>query len=422
MNISVGARSSNLSKVQVQEVFTEIQKKHPEIVFEPVYFQTVGDKDLKTSLRDLPQNDFFTKEIDDALLDKKIRIAIHSAKDLPLTLRDGVHVIAITQGLDSRDALVLQQNLSLETVPAGARIATSSFKRDAAIQALLPQAKCVDIRGTIEMRLDAVFSGKIEGVVVAEAALLRLGLSHLRRIYLSHPTAPLQGKLAIVCRSDDDEMKKLFSSIDSRKKILYTGIDVPPGTNYIHYPLIQTAKLPIQRKEFLQFDSCTYIIITSKASAKYFHELSSFFQINAKKKQFVVVGKKTAQTLLKLGYTHLIVSENESSEGVIATIQKHIQKPSSFFWPHSKKSREVIASFFKDSNHTLIEYVLYDTLFQKPEKNLHEIAFDEIFFSSPSTVDAYFTFFGTPSKPTSCQGEVTERYLRARIEESCYTI
>ncbi len=175
---------------------------------------TTGDRDLLTSLKALDKTDFFTKEIDILIQEKKTRIGIHSAKDLPDPLPKGLARIALTKGVDARDVLVLAPGKTLATLPPYAKIATSSTRREESIKTLLPTAHVIDIRGTIERRLQEITSGNIDGLVVAEAALIRLGLTHLNRIFLPGETAPYQGKLAVIALEDDEEMRSLFACID----------------------------------------------------------------------------------------------------------------------------------------------------------------------------------------------------------------
>ncbi len=210
----VGARNSSLSRAQVKEVEQELLVFHPHVCFEPVWMQTRGDKDKKTSLKDKERSDFFTKELDEALLRGEIRVAIHSAKDLPEKLPKGLCILAITRGLNPVDSLVMSKN----PLPLGARVGTSSCRREAELKAWRPDITCVDIRGTIEERLSLLDQGVVEGVVIAEAALLRLHLTDRLRIFLPGKTAPLQGKLAIVAREEDEEMRALFSCIHDRGK------------------------------------------------------------------------------------------------------------------------------------------------------------------------------------------------------------
>jgi len=215
--ISVAARQSPLSKTQVQEVLSELRKHYPLVNFIITYLSTTGDKDQKTSLRTMEKTDFFTKEIDAHQLIGKCRITIHSAKDLPEPISQGLHVAAITKGVDSSDSLVLRNNTSLKDLPNGAIIATSSQRREEVVKEVRSDLRFSDIRGTIHQRLEKLHKGDADGVVIAEAALIRLGLTHLNRIKLPGETTPFQGQLAIVVREDDTEMRSLFSCVDVRK-------------------------------------------------------------------------------------------------------------------------------------------------------------------------------------------------------------
>lgn len=215
--ISVGARTTPLARAQVKEVLEALQVHHPKIHFEPIWIKTAGDKDLSTSLRSLEKTDFFTREIDALQLSGGCRISIHSAKDLPEPLPKGLEVVALTEGVDSSDVLVLRKNTTLSTLPQGARIGTSSDRREKNIKELREDLDCVNIRGSILSRLEQLDKGRYDGVVMAEAALIRLGLTKRNRILLSGERAPLQGQLAVVALSDDAEMHQLFQSIDARK-------------------------------------------------------------------------------------------------------------------------------------------------------------------------------------------------------------
>jgi hydroxymethylbilane synthase len=214
--IIVGARSSPLSKAQVREVQCEINRCHPEIIFEAIFLETYGDRDRTTSLRILNKTDFFTREVDDLLLSGACRIAIHSAKDLPDPLRKGIAIIALTRGEDPSDSLVLRQGESLSSLSPGAIIATSSQRREEAVKQLRSDVAFVDLRGTIGERLAMIEHHDVDGVVIAEAALIRLKMTRLNRIKLPGETVKHQGQLAVMAQCGDKEMCELFASIDSR--------------------------------------------------------------------------------------------------------------------------------------------------------------------------------------------------------------
>lgn len=214
----VGARRSALSQAQVREVQHELHKHHPHILFKALLVDTYGDRDLQTSLRNLNKTDFFTKEVDAFLLSGDCRIAIHSAKDLPDPIHNDLAIVALTEGVDASDVLVLREGETLESLPAGASIATSSLRREESVCFLRQDLTFKDIRGTIDQRLAILTKGDADGVVVAEAALIRLGLTHLNRIRLHGETAKFQGQLAIMAQKNDEEMFDLFTCIDNRSK------------------------------------------------------------------------------------------------------------------------------------------------------------------------------------------------------------
>lgn len=214
--IVAGSRASPLAKAQVEELIQEILQHHSRLTFTTIYVDTTGDIDQKTSLRTLGKTDFFTKELDHMLLAGKCRIAVHSAKDLPDPIPDGLAIAALTKGVDPSDSLVMKQGLTLQSLPLRPTVATSSERREEAVRILLPNASFIDIRGPIHKRLLILDAGKADGVVLAEAALIRLGLTHLNRVTLPGDTVPLQGQLAVIVRSDDEEMLRLFAPIDTR--------------------------------------------------------------------------------------------------------------------------------------------------------------------------------------------------------------
>ena len=211
MQLVVGARGSALARAQVREVENEVRSLFPNVTFVLRCFTTVGDRDQKTPLQLVQQADFFTKEIDDAVHDGTVRIGIHSGKDLPNPIPTGLSVFALTRGVDARDTFVAGGR-RLEELPPGAMVGTSSARREAHIRAARPDLICVPIRGTIETRLRMLGSGAIDGLIMAEAALLRLRLD-VPRTVLDWQTEPLQGRLAVVGRKGDAEMETLFARI-----------------------------------------------------------------------------------------------------------------------------------------------------------------------------------------------------------------
>lgn len=214
--LTAGARSSPLSRAQVEEVAQALRQQAPNWEIQPFLLDTQGDRDQASSLRTMDKTDFFTRELDEGVLIGAFRVAVHSAKDLPDPLTEGIVVAAITKGLTPDDSLVMREGFTLDSLPPGAKIGCSSERREAAIRLLRPDLEFVDIRGNIGQRLSLMDTQGLHGVVVAEAALLRLRLDHLNREPLKGPTVPLQGKLAITTRADDEEMIELFGLLHGK--------------------------------------------------------------------------------------------------------------------------------------------------------------------------------------------------------------
>ena len=213
--VRVGSRGSKLALVQVNETQTLLKEKGIEVSFDRKTYSTRGDKDKNVSLTTNPADDFFTDTLDDALLAGEIDVAVHSAKDLPRTLRKELAIFALTRSLDETDAFI--GKTPFDQMPAGSRVATSSILRQQQIKALNPQLETVDIRGTIEERIQKMKDGYCDGLIVATVALKRLGLEkHIQNI-MPWEAAPLQGQLAIVGRTGDNVLRELFAAIDARR-------------------------------------------------------------------------------------------------------------------------------------------------------------------------------------------------------------
>src|SRR3989344_5694552 len=214
--IKVGSRGSPLAVAQVKEVLSYLAKQEIMVEYKQGIYQTRGDQDKTTSLMINPAENFFTDTLDQALLKGDIDMAIHSAKDLPQPLHKDLKIFALTSSVDDTDAFVGKVRFS--QLKNGATVGTSSLLRQQSLLKLNSKVKIVDIRGTIEERVALVEQGQCDGVVVATAALKRLGLQKRIKEVFPWETMPLQGQLAVVGRRGDEELRGIFSAIDVRKK------------------------------------------------------------------------------------------------------------------------------------------------------------------------------------------------------------
>ena len=215
IKIKVGTRDSRLALAQVEEVFSLLKAQKISLPFGIIKFKSKGDKDRTIPLSDprIP-DDFFTDTLDEALLKKQIDIAIHSAKDLPQKIREGLNIFALTKSLDETDAFVGKKKLA--DLTKGAKVGTSSLLRKQSVKEINPKVAVVDVRGNIEERLSLLDKGKFAGLIVATCALKRLKLDHRIIEVLPWEATALQGQLAVVGREDDKNLQAMFASIDVR--------------------------------------------------------------------------------------------------------------------------------------------------------------------------------------------------------------
>ncbi len=219
MNIKIGTRKSKLALAQTNMVVNEIKKYFPSINIEVVHFTTKGDKVLNKPLINIGGKGVFVTEIEDDLLNKEIDLAVHSAKDLPLKLQDNLTISSVLKRGNYRDTLVTVKgkeiDFSKETV-----IGTGSNRRKLAFKNLYPNATFKDIRGNVDTRLNKLYNGEYDGIILAMAGLERLDLLSDSRFtftpfdYKDFVPAPCQGIIAIESRNND--LTEILSKINHK--------------------------------------------------------------------------------------------------------------------------------------------------------------------------------------------------------------
>ncbi len=216
--IYIGARGSPLSLTQTGLVREALAAANPGRSFEIMPIVTSGDRIQDRTLTEAGGKGLFTKELDEAMLAGRIALAVHSMKDLPTVLPDGIVLAGVPKREDPRDALIcLGQIDSLDALPDGAHIGTASLRRQAQLLSRRPGFKVSMLRGNVETRLRKVEEGAFDATLLAYSGLRRLGLERHARCLIDPwetPSACGQGALAITARADDADALELAASIE----------------------------------------------------------------------------------------------------------------------------------------------------------------------------------------------------------------
>jgi len=407
--LRVGTRTSPLALAQVREIAQALQTIAPAVELEVVSMDTAGDIDKKTPISEMEGTDFFTREIDRALLNKKIDLAIHSAKDLPDRIPDGIAIVATTRSVDPYDVLVSKNGVKLRDLPKGARVGTSSERRKNQLRAYRPDLKLVDIRGTMGERLDKLCSEDLDAIVIAGAGLIRLGLGRriTERISLDIlKPHPLQGSLAVAVRAGDEELRDLFGKLDGkktsvcleespvRKKILVTGTSAKRFKSMgqvRHVPMIEikpARSFKALDAAILRIDGYDCFLFTSRHAVLHFLDRlkKKMKSVEAlRSKMIVAIGKTTAETLTNFGLEARYVPEEETAEGMVKLLSGFPVQGKHFLIPRSDLARDLLVDELRKRGACVEPVTVYRNICPKIKKqDLGQI--DEVVFTSPSTV------------------------------------
>ncbi|HET7273892.1 MAG TPA: hydroxymethylbilane synthase [Longimicrobiaceae bacterium] len=223
--IRVATRGSELALWQAHFVESALLSRHSDLDVEVQVVATTGDRVQDVPLAQIGDRGLFTKEVDDALLDGRADIAVHSLKDVPTSVAAGLAISAITKRADSRDVLLCRDGsvTRLADLEAGARIGTSSLRRRAQLLARRPDLNVCDLRGNLNTRLRKLDDGDYDAILLAAAGVLRLGWEDRITEFLDPPDwlpAVGQGALAILARSGDDAVDDLVAPLGDRQTAL----------------------------------------------------------------------------------------------------------------------------------------------------------------------------------------------------------
>jgi len=213
----IATRRSPLALWQAHHVRDALVRVHAGLQVEILEMTTRGDRILDTPLAKVGGKGLFVKELERALLDGAADLAVHSMKDVPVELPDGLHLPVILEREDPRDALVSDRYPQLSALPAGARVGTSSLRRQCQLRHQRPDLEILDLRGNVGSRLKKLDDGEFDAIILAAAGLTRLGLTQRITEWLEPSTclpAIGQGAVGIECRTDDARIAGLIAPLD----------------------------------------------------------------------------------------------------------------------------------------------------------------------------------------------------------------
>ncbi len=217
--LRIGTRGSPLALAQARETRDRLMRAHglPEEAFSIEVISTSGDRIQNRPLSEVGGKGLFTKEIEEAMLAGSIDIAVHSAKDMPTVLPDGLELACFLEREDVRDAFVGRSAASLEELPDGATVGSSSLRRQALVRRKRPDLKVETFRGNVQTRLRKLEEGVADATLLAHAGLRRLGMAGVITRLLNvddFPPAPGQGAICIEQRNGDERVTKMLAPID----------------------------------------------------------------------------------------------------------------------------------------------------------------------------------------------------------------
>ena len=214
--LRIATRKSALALWQAEHVAAQLRAQHAELRIELVPMTTRGDDIVDRPLATIGGKGLFLKELETAMLENRADIAVHSFKDVPMALEPGFAIGAVLERADAADAFISNDHARLDVLPRGARVGTSSLRRQAQLRALRPDLELLDLRGNVNTRLAKLDAGEYDAIILACAGLDRLGFGARIRARLAAPAwlpAVAQGAIAVECRAGDAATAALLAPL-----------------------------------------------------------------------------------------------------------------------------------------------------------------------------------------------------------------
>ncbi|WP_408954924.1 hydroxymethylbilane synthase [Natroniella sp. ANB-PHB2] len=307
--IIIGTRKSQLAVAQSQLMADQLQQKFPDYQFKLKKITTKGDRILDKPLAEIGGKGLFIKEIEIALLNGEIDLAIHSLKDMPAELPNELEILSIPERANPLDALISKDDLDIDHLPEGAKIGTGSLRRRAQLLNYRSDLEIVPIRGNIDTRLKKLESQDLDGIILAAAGLERMGwedkISSCLSDEISIPAVG-QGALAIEVRANDQQIKDIVTEINHQA----TVDAVKAERSFLEY-LEGDCKVPIGAYAQVEDDQLVVEGIVAKLDgSKVFKE-----EVVGLREEAVELGVKLAKKLLEQGAGD-ILEQVQKQEGV----------------------------------------------------------------------------------------------------------
>ncbi|MSR77722.1 MAG: hydroxymethylbilane synthase [Candidatus Omnitrophica bacterium] len=222
-HIKIGTRGSQLALYQAEFVKDLILKQFPMLDISTVVIKTSGDMIRRGSFDPFQTKRIFTREIEDALLQNEVDLAVHSAKDMAVDLPEGLEISSVTEREDARDCLISKEKAQISELPLGARIGTSSIRRKLQLLRWNSELNIEDVRGNVDTRIRKIEEGLYDAIVLAHAGVKRLGLGHTVSEIFPAETfypSPCQGIIALESRKGDPELKEILQTLNHRESFI----------------------------------------------------------------------------------------------------------------------------------------------------------------------------------------------------------
>tara|TARA_B110000003_G_scaffold147250_1_gene148269 strand:- start:42 stop:959 length:918 start_codon:yes stop_codon:yes gene_type:complete len=298
--ITIASRESPLAMWQAEHIKTQLNLLYPDLTIQIKGFKTQGDIILDKSLATIGGKGLFIKELEQALLNKDADLAVHSMKDLPMNIMEDFQLAAITKREDPRDALISELYNSLDDLPAGSVVGTSSLRRQSQIKAKYPHLEIRPLRGNLQTRLNKLKKGDYAAIILAAAGLIRLGLKEKITMFLeTNISIPAvgQGALGIEILSGNEELHTLIKPLNDENSARCVLAE-----RMVSRSLAGSCTVPLGAYAFIEKESLIINGFVATPDGNHFIHAET----KGDKAQFYSLGESLSQLLIDQGAKELL--------------------------------------------------------------------------------------------------------------------